>query len=140
MSAVNATTLGAETPKWTGAARRRGPRLGVGGWLALVWLVGLALAAAVVSWLPLPGPLETDFAHRRIAPGGEFWLGTDQLGRDDLSRVLFGARVSLALALAMTGATVDGLPVISTAVAKVWRSTSSEASKHARPLVMNASI
>jgi peptide/nickel transport system permease protein len=99
MSGLNATGLGVETLEWTGATRPLAARVGLSGWLALGWLAGLALAAATASWLPLAGPLESDFAHRRVAPSAEFWLGTDQLGRDDLSRIIFGARVSLSLAL-----------------------------------------
>ena len=77
----------------------RGPRFGLIFWLCVVWLVVLATAAIGAGWLPLSDPLETDFLHRRVAPNGDFWLGTDQLGRDTLSRIIFGARVSLSIAL-----------------------------------------
>jgi len=78
----------------------RGPRFGLTFWLCVVWLVVLATTAIGAGWLPLADPLETDFLHRRVAPNGDFWLGTDQLGRDTLSRIIFGARVSLSVALA----------------------------------------
>ena len=80
--------------------RWRGPRFGLTFWLCVVWLVVLATTAIGAGWLPLADPLETDFLHRRVAPNGDFWLGTDQLGRDTLSRIIFGARVSLSVALA----------------------------------------
>ena len=80
--------------------RWRGPRFGLTFWLCVVWLIVLATTAIGAGWLPLPDPLETDFLHRRVAPNGDFWLGTDQLGRDTLSRIIFGARVSLSIALA----------------------------------------
>ena len=80
--------------------RRRGPRFGLTFWLCVVWLVVLATTAIGAGWLPLADPLETDFLHRRVAPNGDFWLGTDQLGRDTLSQIIFGARVSLSVALA----------------------------------------
>ena len=76
------------------------PRFGLTFWLCVVWLVVLATTAIGARWLPLADPLETDFLHRRVAPNGDFWLGTDQLGRDTLSRIIFGARVSLSIALA----------------------------------------
>ena len=80
--------------------RWQGPRFGLTFWLCVVWLVVLATTAIGAGWLPLLDPLETDFLHRRVAPNGDFWLGTDQLGRDTLSRIIFGARVSLSIALA----------------------------------------
>ena len=40
-----------------------------------------------------------DLAHRREAPSAAHWFGTDDLGRDVLARVLYGARVSLAVGL-----------------------------------------
>jgi peptide/nickel transport system permease protein len=80
--------------------RWQGPRFGLTFWLCVVWLVVLATTAIGAGWLPLADPLETDFLHRRVAPNGDFWLGTDQLGRDTLSRIIFGARVSLSIALA----------------------------------------
>ena len=60
----------------------------------LVALVLLALLAPVVSPFAFDG---LDLAHRRAAPSASHWLGTDELGRDLLTRVLFGARVSLAV-------------------------------------------
>jgi peptide/nickel transport system permease protein len=77
----------------------QGPSFGLTFWLCVVWLVALAITAIGAGWLPLRDPLETDFLHRRIAPNGDFWLGTDQLGRNTLSRIIFGARVSLSIAL-----------------------------------------
>lgn len=65
---------------------------------AVVLLVLLALAAAA----PLIAPYSAeglDLANRRAAPSLAHWFGTDELGRDLLTRVLFGARVSLAIGL-----------------------------------------
>jgi peptide/nickel transport system permease protein len=106
MSVLNAGALGEALP--TAAAHptpdnffhRRWPRFGLTFWLCVIWLVGLVLAAICARWLPMPDPLETDFLHRRVSPSSDFWLGTDQLGRDTLSRIIFGARVSLSIAVA----------------------------------------
>jgi peptide/nickel transport system permease protein len=67
-------------------------------WLCVAWLAGLAIAAAAAGVLPLPDPLATDIPNRLIPPDAKFWLGTDQLGRDMLARVIYGARVSLTVA------------------------------------------
>ena len=62
--------------------------------LMLVALIGLLalLAAQIAPFDPLEisGP-------SLLAPGGEHWFGTDELGRDVFSRVLFGARVSVVV-------------------------------------------
>ncbi len=60
----------------------------------LILLVALAALAPVVSPFAFDA---LDLAHRRAAPSPSHWFGTDELGRDLLTRVLFGARVSLAV-------------------------------------------
>ena len=57
---------------------------------------------------------ETNVANRLSAPSAEHWLGTDNLGRDMLTRTLFGARTSVivgvgASLLAAIGATFIGV-------------------------------
>ena len=70
------------------------PRQAVIAAAILVALVLLAALAPVVS----PFAFDSlDLAHRRAAPSAAHWFGTDELGRDLLTRVLFGARVSLAV-------------------------------------------
>lgn len=49
------------------------------------------------------GVNETDLVHRLEAPSARFWLGTDHLGRDVLSRVLYGAQLSMIVAFATAG-------------------------------------
>jgi len=106
MSASSASTPGETLPSSVVHAESqteipwRGPSFGLTFWLSVICLVVLATAAIGAGWLPLRDPLETDFLHRRIPPNSHFWLGTDQLGRDTLSRIIFGARVSLSIALA----------------------------------------
>jgi peptide/nickel transport system permease protein len=85
---------------------RRQP-LGAAGGLLVVLLVVTALLADVLA---THDPVRTSM--RPLAePGAEHWLGTDNLGRDLYSRVVHGARVSLAVGVASTllGAVVGGL-------------------------------
>ncbi len=66
---------------------------------AVVFLAVLVLAALLAPVF-VPYAAETlDLAQRRAAPSLAHWFGTDELGRDVLTRVLFGARVSLAIGL-----------------------------------------
>ena len=55
-----------------------------------------ALAAAIVA---TQDPTRTDAAQTFLPPGPRHWLGTDHLGRDIYSRIVYGARVSLAVGL-----------------------------------------
>ncbi len=86
-------------------ARGRGRRAGLRLWLAGGWLGLLALAALLAPVLAPQDPLAQDLFLGRLPPfwlpGAEpgFYLGTDSLGRDVLSRLLHGARVALAVAL-----------------------------------------
>ena len=64
--------------------------------LLVVCLVAAAIAAPALA--PYP-PDALDLGARREAPSAAHWFGTDDLGRDVLSRVLYGARVSLAVGL-----------------------------------------
>jgi ABC-type dipeptide/oligopeptide/nickel transport system permease subunit len=66
--------------------------------LALVVLV--ATAAVLAPWLAPFDPLKGDLRNAYLlGPGGRFVLGTDSQGRDVLSRVLYGARLSLSVGL-----------------------------------------
>lgn len=67
--------------------------------LALVALGVLAVAAAIAPLVAPYAPDALDLAHRRGAPSGAHLFGTDELGRDLFTRVLVGARVSLAIGL-----------------------------------------
>jgi len=78
-------------------ARRRFHGDGVvGGVLIAVVIIGSLLA----PWLPLPDPLTNNLVAMFQPPGSDgHWLGTDQLGRDLLARMLSGARLSLFVVL-----------------------------------------
>jgi peptide/nickel transport system permease protein len=80
--------------------------------------VALALAAPAVA--PYE-PLGQDLVHRLAPPDSHHWLGTDALGRDILSRLVFGARISLPVGLAAVGlAAILGTAVGSAAGFAGW--------------------
>jgi peptide/nickel transport system permease protein len=87
--------------------------LGVAGAVVVAALVAVALLA---PWLAPHGPKEAIFT-RYVPPGATFPMGTDQLGRDVLSRVIWGSRLSLYVGLVsvMIGITLGGLFGIVTA-------------------------
>src|SRR5260221_11484633 len=70
------------------------------GVLGLALLAVLLLACLLGGSLAPYSPEAMDFAGRFAAPGARHWFGADQLGRDVLSRLLVGARSTLALAVA----------------------------------------
>ncbi|WP_214410973.1 ABC transporter permease [Sphaerisporangium fuscum] len=70
----------------------------------LVILLLIVLAALLAPWIaPYPddGGAATHPADALLPPGAAHWFGTDQVGRDVLSRVLYGARTSLFIAVAV---------------------------------------
>ncbi|HSG49970.1 MAG TPA: ABC transporter permease [Longimicrobiales bacterium] len=86
---------------------------------ARVGLAGVALTlvvALMAPWLAPHDPLQTDLARSLAPPSWEHLLGTDHLGRDVLSRLFYGARVSLSIALLSVALSV-GLGVALGAVA-----------------------
>ncbi len=78
---------------------RRTRRLGTLFWMAVGWTVLVLAAAALADLLPLPSPTDMDMLARRGPFSAEHWLGTDTLGRDELSRLIHGARISLTVGL-----------------------------------------
>jgi peptide/nickel transport system permease protein len=74
-------------------------RYGIGFWLAVGWLLLVAMCALFANVLPVRDPLEPVIANRLAVPFTDNWLGADGLGRDMLSRLVHGARVSVVIAL-----------------------------------------
>jgi peptide/nickel transport system permease protein len=72
---------------------RRHPAIAIGGGIVLV-MIAIALLA---PWLGTVDPTAIATFRRTRAPSGAAWFGTDMLGRDIYSRVVFGARVSLTV-------------------------------------------
>lgn len=85
---------------------QRGEPSNVG--LRTALFIGAALVAVAVlaPWISPYAPDAIDLAGRRAAPSMAHWFGTDDLGRDLLARVLFGARVSLAIGILAAALTV----------------------------------
>ena len=67
-----------------------------------VVLLALVLVSIFASFLAGHDPNQMTLADRLQGPSGEYPLGTDQLGRDYLSRLIYGARISLFVGLAAT--------------------------------------
>ena len=78
----------------------------------LVVVVAFILAALLAPWIAPFDPLETSWSRLRQPPSATHPFGTDENGRDVLSRVLFGARASLAAGVvAVLGAAAIGVPL-----------------------------
>ncbi|HQU00218.1 MAG TPA: ABC transporter permease [Acidimicrobiales bacterium] len=72
-------------------------RLGILFWVCVGW-VGLNIFGAIfANVLPLPDPLYQNYNAINVGPGLHHLLGTDDLGRDIFSRIVYGSRVSLAV-------------------------------------------
>ncbi|WP_350262268.1 ABC transporter permease (plasmid) [Pantoea sp. BJ2] len=83
-------------------------------WAAILFLIVLAIAVIAPQWLAHSDPLLADPVNAQLPPSAQHWLGTDQLGRDLLTRVIYGSRYSLlisvaAMALAVVFGTLLGL-------------------------------
>jgi len=80
--------------------------------VALSVLTPIVIAVVLGERIVPHDPLETHVASRFADPGGEFLLGTDNLGRDLLSRTVIGGQKSLLLGFAATGVSLSlGVPI-----------------------------
>src|SRR5690349_15353826 len=89
---------------------KKGRRLGMLFWAAIVWIIFVFAVAIFATVLPLPSPTDMDMLARRAPFSAAHWLGTDGLGRDELSRLIYGARISLIVGLCAPtiGLTIGG--------------------------------
>jgi ABC-type dipeptide/oligopeptide/nickel transport system permease subunit len=90
-----------------GAFGRRNPLSMAGGVVGLLIIV----VALTAPWVAPRDPLKADFRRMNKAPDAQSFFGTDQVGRDTLSRVIYGARTSLFVAFSavLLGTTVGSL-------------------------------
>ncbi|HLT57431.1 MAG: ABC transporter permease [Limnochordales bacterium] len=108
------TTETAAAPPGRAARGRRGwakllrlhPMAFVGFVIVLAWIV----VAALAPWIATHEPNAQNLSMRNKPPSAEHWFGTDRLGRDVFSRVVWGARVSIPVGIGVVAAaTVTGL-------------------------------
>ena len=78
---------------WRRLLRRRGAMLG------LVFVIFFVALAVFAPYIAPYDPVATSWSAVRIAPSAQYWFGTDEIGRDVLSRVIWGARASLLAGL-----------------------------------------
>jgi peptide/nickel transport system permease protein len=71
--------------------------------LGIFLLAMFLLCAVFAPWLAPQDPAQLDLPGRLMGPSTAHWFGTDELGRDILSRVLYGARISLIVAVSVVG-------------------------------------
>src|SRR5271157_1406841 len=69
--------------------------------LGVILLAGFLFAAIFAPLIAPANPATIDLNHRLASPSAAHWLGADELGRDILSRILYGARLSLSVAVSV---------------------------------------
>jgi peptide/nickel transport system permease protein len=99
MAAIASPVAKPVSPTWRNfrEALRRHPTAIVGG----VVLLLMILVALFAPWLGTVDPQAVTVVKRLKQPGAEFWFGSDMMGRDVYSRVIYGARVSLTIGIAV---------------------------------------
>ena len=90
--------------------------------VGLMLVLGAVLVALLAPWIAPHDPLAIDLARKLLPPSAHHWMGTDQNGRDILSRIIWGARPSLTVGvLAVTIGCVAGIAIGLTAgYARGW--------------------
>lgn len=101
---------------WSDAARRLSHnRLAVAGLCVIVMLAAMAVAAPLIA--PY-GTSEQNYSAIMVSPSREHLMGTDSLGRDTFSRLVYGARISLAVGIftqaivLLIGAAIGGIAAL----------------------------
>ncbi|MET2828047.1 ABC transporter permease [Mesorhizobium shangrilense] len=67
--------------------------------VALILVTSFIITAVFAPWLAPYSPVKIDVLHKLQPPSAEHWFGTDHLGRDLLSRIIYGARTALTIAM-----------------------------------------
>lgn len=73
-------------------AKLKSSRSAMFGFVLVIFFIAIAVLAPI---LPIPSPIATDWSLVRKAPSAAHWLGTDEIGRDLLARMIWGAQASL---------------------------------------------
>jgi peptide/nickel transport system permease protein len=106
-SEIALPTPAAAEPRWARLRRLTRDPLGLVGLVLVATVAAMAIGA---DWLTGYSPTTLNVRERLLDPSWRHLLGTDHLGRDIFTRVVFGARIALGVALASTGlALVGGL-------------------------------
>jgi len=106
--AMNTALPQPKRPSWLLDWLRRDKRAAI----SLVFLLVLLLIALTAPWIAPHSPTDQSLANTLQGPSADHWLGTDDLGRDIFSRLLYGARVAIYASLLAVGiAIVLGVPV-----------------------------
>jgi len=87
--------------------------------LGAAWLVLLVVVAFTAPWLPLPGPQEFDLGRALLQPTSASPFGTDELGREVFSRIIYAAQGSLLVTAGATALNIV-LGLIIGAAAGFW--------------------
>ncbi|GGF18431.1 dipeptide/oligopeptide/nickel ABC transporter permease/ATP-binding protein [Subtercola lobariae] len=98
MTEVLVPTASIETPVRRAGPARRGVGRRVLTFVGIGWLVVVVLAAVLANLIAPYGPNQQDLMAVLQGPSPAHWLGTDTLGRDVMSRLMYGARPSLIAA------------------------------------------
>ena len=69
-------------------------------------LIAMVLIAVLAPWLGTTDPLALSPVERLKPPSGEHWFGTDMLGRDVYSRVIYGSRISMTVGVAVAALSI----------------------------------
>jgi peptide/nickel transport system permease protein len=101
MSSPAVTSLGAERKTSALSPLREFLRQSVLARVGFAAALVLLFAALFAPWLAPANPFAQDLPARLASPSLSHWMGTDELGRDILSRVIFGARISLTVAVSV---------------------------------------
>lgn len=71
--------------------------------VGLCLILILIITAIFAPLIATHGPIDQDLLNRYAAPSGDHWLGTDELGRDIFSRIIYGTRISIQIGLIAVG-------------------------------------
>jgi peptide/nickel transport system permease protein len=106
--AATMTTMSApadQSRTWTGFLRHS-----FAGRIGLALTLFLFLLAIFAPWIAPRDPIAQDLPARLLGPSAGHWMGTDELGRDVMSRVIFGARISMLVGVSVVaGASLVGV-------------------------------